>query len=120
MDKFNKCFKLFRMLKSEIQMIELFVFKSKIVRDGEIGPLPTNIQKQYNLLSQMAIEEYMKLETFLPKFENFLLSQNVEFTVGSEIILKEFLNSVESFQEMEIFNKSGILNGNFFFELKII
>lgn len=119
MDKFNKCFKLFRMLKREVKMIELSVFKSKFIRDGEIDPHPTNMQKQYNLLSQMAIEEYMKLETFLPKFENFLLTQNVEFKSGSEIILKEFLNSVESFQEMEIFNKDGILNGNFFVIYKL-
>lgn len=102
------------MLKSEVQMIELSIFKSKIIIDGEIGPHPTNIQKQYNILSQIAIEEYMKLETFLPKFEKFLLTKNIEFKSGSEIILKEFLDSVESFQEMEIFNKNGILNGNFF------
>lgn len=116
MDKFSKCFKLFGMLRKEVQLIELSVFKTKIFRNGGIDSHPTNFQKQYNLLSQMAINEYMKLEIFLPKFEKFLLTKNIEFKAGSEIILKEFLNSVENFQEMEIFDKNGILNGNFFFD----
>lgn len=101
------------MLKSEILMIELSVFKCKITQVLEISPKPTNIQKQYNLLSQIAIEEYMKLEIFLPKFEKFLLTKNVEFKTGSDVILKEFLSSVQSFQELELFNQNGTLNGNF-------